>query len=105
MVRTATTKTTTTCHALRANCQNDLDSRRREYERRRSTRLIVGSRVFARSRFHNFDVLRSSGRTPTVPAADVEDRIRSAAFAHLDRLRASRPDDGLRSADINTFTF
>jgi putative restriction endonuclease len=36
---------------------------------------------------------------------DVEERIRAVAFAHLDRLRAASPDDGLRSADINTFVF
>ena len=31
--------------------------------------------------------------------------LRTAAFAHLDRLRGRSPNDGLRSADINTFTF
>lgn len=36
---------------------------------------------------------------------EVEERIRAAAFAHLDRLRVASPDDGLRSAAINTFVF
>jgi putative restriction endonuclease len=40
-----------------------------------------------------------------VAAGGVEDRIRSAAFLHLDQLRTAKPDDGLRSADINTFVF
>jgi len=40
-----------------------------------------------------------------MPAGDVEERIRAAAFEHLTRLRAANPDDGLRSADINTFVF
>ena len=31
--------------------------------------------------------------------------LRAAAFAHLDRLRMRQPGGGLRSADINTFTF
>ena len=31
--------------------------------------------------------------------------LRTAAFAHLDRLLRLSPDGGLRSADINTFTF
>lgn len=31
--------------------------------------------------------------------------LRTAAFVHLDRLRLQSPDGGLRSADINTFTF
>lgn len=31
--------------------------------------------------------------------------LRTAAFAHLDRLRWRSPNDGLRSADINAFTF
>lgn len=31
--------------------------------------------------------------------------LRTAAFAHLDRLRLRRPDGALRSADINTFTY
>jgi len=38
-------------------------------------------------------------------SGDVEPRIRAAAFAHLDQLRAAHPDDSLRSADINTFMF
>jgi len=32
-------------------------------------------------------------------------RLRAAAFAHLDQLRLRSPDGGLRSADINTFTY
>lgn len=38
-------------------------------------------------------------------SGDVEEQIRAAAFSHLDRLRAAKPDDGLRSLDINTFVF
>jgi putative restriction endonuclease len=37
--------------------------------------------------------------------SDLESSLRSAAFAHLDRLRALNPDGGLRSSDINTFVF
>jgi putative restriction endonuclease len=40
-----------------------------------------------------------------VAAGGVEERIRAAAFVHLDNLRNSSPDNGLRSADINTFVF
>lgn len=35
----------------------------------------------------------------------IEQQIRSAAFAHLDRLLAANPDGSLRSRDINTFEF
>jgi putative restriction endonuclease len=38
-------------------------------------------------------------------SGDVEQRVRAAAFAHLDHLRSAHPDDSLRSADINTFVF
>lgn len=31
--------------------------------------------------------------------------LRAAAFAHLDQLKLRSPDGGLRSADINTFTY
>lgn len=37
--------------------------------------------------------------------AGVDERLRLAAFAHLDRLLAANPDGALRPADINTFTF
>jgi putative restriction endonuclease len=36
---------------------------------------------------------------------DTDERVRSAVFAHLDRLLSSSPDGSLRSADINTFAF
>ena len=36
---------------------------------------------------------------------DVDARLRAAAFAYLDQLRLRHPDEGLRSADINAFTF
>jgi hypothetical protein len=36
---------------------------------------------------------------------DVEQGIRIAAFAHLDRLVAASPDGALRSRDVNTFVF
>lgn len=35
----------------------------------------------------------------------VDAQLRAAAFEHLDRLRERSPDDGLRSADVNTFAF
>jgi putative restriction endonuclease len=38
-------------------------------------------------------------------ADDVEARLRTAAFAYLDRLRQLNPDGALRSADINRFIF
>jgi putative restriction endonuclease len=34
-----------------------------------------------------------------------EDRLRAAAFAHLDRLRERHPDGALPSAEINSFSF
>ena len=36
---------------------------------------------------------------------DLDERLRSAVFAHLDRLLAANPRGDLRSNDINTFTF
>jgi putative restriction endonuclease len=36
---------------------------------------------------------------------EVDAQLRTAAFAHLDRLRQRNPDGALRSADINLFTF
>jgi putative restriction endonuclease len=38
-------------------------------------------------------------------AGDADAELRAAAFAHLDRLKLSSPDGGLRSADINTFMY
>ena len=38
-------------------------------------------------------------------APNADDRLRAAAFAHLDELLAASPDGALSSADINTFTF
>lgn len=39
-----------------------------------------------------------------MPADNLDTRLRAAVFAHLDRLSNAHPD-GIRSADINTFTF
>ncbi|HET6909939.1 MAG TPA: HNH endonuclease [Mycobacteriales bacterium] len=36
---------------------------------------------------------------------DADTSVRTAAFAHLDRLQQLSPDGGIRSADINTFTY
>jgi putative restriction endonuclease len=36
---------------------------------------------------------------------DLEERLRAAAFAHLDRLLQLNPDGALRSADVNQFSF
>src|SRR3954468_24712455 len=38
-------------------------------------------------------------------AGDPDSELRARAFAHLDRLLLDSPDGGLRSADINTFTY
>jgi len=38
-------------------------------------------------------------------AGDEDEELRAKAFAHLDRLRQSSPDGGLRSSEINTFTY
>jgi len=40
-----------------------------------------------------------------VTSPDLDERLRSAVFAHLDRLLAANPRGDLRSNDINTFTF
>src|SRR3954471_18032616 len=37
--------------------------------------------------------------------ASYDERLRAAAFAHLDRLRTQSPNGALRSADINSFPF
>src|SRR4051794_8892149 len=37
--------------------------------------------------------------------ASYDERLRAAAFAHLDRLRTRSPNGALRSADINSFLF